>query len=130
MPVRRAVSNRSVPAYCVPIVWQEGGMNSVPALVCLAARHFSLSNQTVRLEGDPYSCLIPSPKLYHPEKRVSTPPRYTVTLHNRRVNGAGCLSFRPLLSLPLFLLLLFLCFQDQITGKTGVLRSALCFCMD
>lgn len=52
-PVSRTVSNRvlqAVPTSCVPNVWQEGGMNSVPALVCLAARHFSLSNQTVRFE--------------------------------------------------------------------------------
>lgn len=52
-PVSRTVSNRvlqAVPTSCVPNMWQEGGMNSVPALVCLAARHFSLSNQTVRHE--------------------------------------------------------------------------------
>lgn len=63
-PVSRALSNRAlqaVPTACVPNVWQEGGINSVPALVCLAARHFSLSNQTVRLEWDPYYCLFPSP---------------------------------------------------------------------
>lgn len=53
MPVSHTVSNlalQAVPTSCVPNVWQEGGTNSVPALVCLAARHFSLSNQTVRFE--------------------------------------------------------------------------------
>ena len=63
-PVRHAMSNwalQAVPTSCVPNVWQEGGMNSVPVLVCLAARHFSLSNQTVQLEWDPYSCLFLSP---------------------------------------------------------------------
>lgn len=49
-PVSCAVNNQvlqAVPVSCVPNMWQWGGMNSVPVLVCLAARHFSLSNQTV-----------------------------------------------------------------------------------
>lgn len=77
-PLSRAVSNRAlqaVPTSCVPNVWQEGGGNSVPALICLAARHFSLSNQTVRLEWDPYSCLFPSP----PE--ASSPSREKTQVH-------------------------------------------------
>lgn len=83
----------AVPTSFVPNVWQEGGMNSVPALVCLAARHFSLFNQTVRLEWERYSCIFPSPRdalsLSH-EKRMLVrpsfplnsikPPLYTVTL--------------------------------------------------
>lgn len=85
-PVSRAVSNQAlqaVPTSCVPNVWQEGGMNTVPALVCLAARHFSLSNQTVRLEWDPYSCLFPSsPEALSPS-------------HEKHRRNLVCTSFPP-----------------------------------
>ena len=60
-PVSRKVSNQvlqAVPTSSVPNVWREGGTNGVPVLVCLAARHFSLSNQAVRHEWDPCSCLF------------------------------------------------------------------------
>lgn len=85
-PVSCVVSNQAlqaVPASCVPNVWQEGGMNSVPALVCLAARHFSLSNQTVRLEWDPYSCLFPSP------------PEALSPFHEKHRRNLVCTSFPP-----------------------------------